>query len=88
MYSIIDKIEDVLDWLISAVKRIKKWLIRIQEERIRNQIEKLVTKLWRISAIYKCNVHDLKYIEKYDAQVHQYYWIVDYHDKYIFGMKE
>lgn len=88
MDTIIEKIEDVLEWLSSALQRLKKWWNRKQEEKRRKEIEKLVVKLWRMSAIYKCDVHELKYIEKYDNPVYKHYWIVDYHHKYIFGRED
>lgn len=89
MDTVIEKIEDVLEWLQAALKRLKKWWAKKREEKRQKEIERLVIKLYRLSAIHKVHVDDMDYaghMEKRKGK--EYLWIVEYYHKYIFGRDE
>lgn len=89
MDTIFEKIEDVLEWLSSTLQRLEKWWVRKQEEKRRKEIEKIVVKLWRLSAVHRINVYDLSYVEtQCKKKGREYIWEVDYNHKYIFGRDE
>lgn len=89
MQTIIEKLQDVLEWMHSALQRLTKYLKRKEEERRRKQIEKLVVRLWRLSAIHKVHVDDMDYVGRMEKRkCREYLWIVDYYHKYIFGRDE
>lgn len=89
MDTIIEKIECVLEWLQATLKRLKKWWIRKQEEKRRKEIEKIVVKLWRLSAVHRINVDDLSYVEtQCKRKGREYIWEVGYNHKYIFGRED
>lgn len=89
MENLIDKINEILDkirgWIKSTLEKLSDYLIKRQQEKREKEIAKLVVKLWRLNAIWKIPVRDLKYVEeriKEDGR--EFIWEVDYKHKYLF----
>lgn len=90
MKELVDSINDVIKrvsgWIQSALDKLSQWLKRKEELKRQAEIEYLVTKLYRLDAIWRIPVDDLSYVQhqvKKDGR--DFIWEVDYKHKYLFG---
>lgn len=88
MDNLLSLIEGALEYIKRTLERFRDFLKSYNDTKRKMEIENCIARLDRLDAVYKCSANDLKYIEQYDKDKHDYYWIVDYHHKYLFGRDE
>lgn len=86
METVLEVCNSIMGWLQAALDKLEAYHKKCMDARRLKQIEKTVTKLYKLKAAWRIDIDSLDYVQHQRRKKGcKYIWEVDYRHKYLFG---